>query len=147
MEANFSLFWGQSIHVWASSLVPDDTPWDQFLDKNPDSGFSMGETGEPLLVLDLPSCNNTPADYVRGPNNPGCFTEVGNFKRDSNLTGTGTGYTLSLPGDGACIAEDTVGGDRQCTRRVAAPGTRTPGSNEPDPLLGMDIFFGSNVSL
>ena len=30
---------------------------------------------------------------------------------------------------------------------VPSPGTRTPGSNEPDPLLGLDIFFSSNLSL
>jgi cytochrome c peroxidase len=147
MEGNFGLFWGQSIHLWATLLVPDDTPWDQWLDRNPDSGFAMGETGEPLLVLDIPSCTNVPADYVRDAEHASCFTEFGNFKRDSNLTGTSTGTTVGPPGSGACIAEETVAGVRQCTRRVAAPGTRTPGSNEPDPLLGMDIFFGSNVSL
>jgi cytochrome c peroxidase len=147
MEGNFSLFWGQSIHVWASILVPDDTPWDQFLDKNPDSGgFNMGETGEPLLVLDIPNCP-APAGYVRDSNHGSCFTEVGNFKRDNNLTGTSTGTTVGPPGSGACIAQELVAGVRQCSRRVAAPGTRVPGSNQPDPLLGMDIFFGSNLSL
>ena len=54
IEANFSLFWGQSIHLWATILVPDDTPFDKFLDANADTGTSVGETGEPLLVLDIP---------------------------------------------------------------------------------------------
>ena len=53
MEANFSLFFGQSLHLWATILVPDDTPWDKWMDANPDAGFGIGETGEPLLVLDL----------------------------------------------------------------------------------------------
>src|SRR5713101_10188351 len=48
---------------------------------------------------------------------------------------------------GACIDETTVAGTRICTNRVAAAGTRHHGSNEPDPLLGFDIFFGANVWL
>ncbi len=157
MEANFSLFWGQSIHLWATILVPDDTPDDKFLDANPDIGMTTGETGEPLLVLDAPSCTNVPAGYVRDSIHPGCFTEVGNFKRDDNLTGTTTGTTLpafttDVNGNrsyigGACINEVTIAGIRTCTQRVAAAGTRHHGSNEPDPLLGFDIFFGSNASL
>jgi cytochrome c peroxidase len=166
MEANFSLFWGQSIHLWATILVPDDTPDDQFLDKNPDVGASNGETGEPLLVLELPNCPN-PTGYSRGYHistssgllqyTGSCFSEVGNFKRDDDLTDTTTGTTLpafttDANGNknyigGACIDETTVAGTRLCTRRVAAPGHRHHGSNEPNPLLGFDIFFGANVSL
>jgi cytochrome c peroxidase len=162
MEANFSFFWGQSIHLWATILVPDDTPDDKFLDINPDVGATNGETGEPLLVLDLPNCPN-PTGYSRGyhlsPSSGllqytgSCFTEVGNFKRDDNLTGTTIGTTLPTKDangnyiGGACIDEVTVAGTRNCTRRIAAAGTRHHGSNEPDPLLGFDIFFGSNASL
>jgi cytochrome c peroxidase len=153
MEANFSLFWGQSINAWASLLVPDDTPFDQFMDRNPDAGMAMGESGEPLLVLDMPNCSNVPAGYVRDSLHPGCFREVGNFKRDNNLTDTTTGVTLpaqNAAGDfigGACVNEIAVAGVRECTQRVSAAGTRVPHSNTPDPLLGMDLFFGSNVSL
>lgn len=156
MEANFSLFWGQSIHMWAGILVPDDTPDDQFLDMNPDMGASLGETGEPLLVLDQPNCPN-PAGYVRDAIHGSCFVEVGNFKRDDDLTDTTMGTTLpafttDANGNknyigGACINETTVAGVRICTNRVAAPGTRHHGSNEPNPLLGFDIFNGSNASL
>src|SRR5205823_1775796 len=38
-----------------------------------------------------------------------------------------------------------AGGIRTCTNRVQAGGTR--GLNDPDPLLGFDLFFGANVSL
>jgi cytochrome c peroxidase len=162
MEANFSLFWGQSIHLWATILVPDDTPDDQFLDANPDIGMTTGETGEPLLVLDAPSCTNLPAGYVRDSIHPACFTEVGNFKRDNNLTNTTIDpttpwlphFTVDTAGNrhydgGACISEVTIAGIRTCTQRVAAPGTRDPNANPPqlDPLLGFDIFFGTNASL
>jgi cytochrome c peroxidase len=159
MEGNFSLFWGQSIHIWATILVPDDTPDDQFLDANPDIGMTTGETGEPLLVLDAPSCTNVPAGYVRDSIHPGCFTEVGNFKRDNNLTDTTVGTTLpafttDANGNrhyfgGACLNQVTIAGIRTCTQRVAAPGTRDPNANPPqlDPLLGFDMFFGSNASL
>lgn len=169
MEANFSLFWGQSIHIWATILVPDDTPDDQFLDANPDIGMTTGETGEPLLVLDAPNCvGNVPGaepivngvQYVRDSIHPACFTEVGDFKRDSDLTSTFINpanptlpaFTTDANGNrnyigGACISEVTIAGIRNCTQRVAAPGTRVPGSNTPDPLLGFDIFFGTNASL
>jgi cytochrome c peroxidase len=159
MEANFSLFWGQSIHLWASILVPDDTPDDQFLDKNPDVGATNGETGEPLLVLDLPNCPN-PAGYSRGyhisPSSGllqytgSCFTEVGNFKRDvfnpTDLVHFQNDTSAAgHPRMTACIDEVLTAGGRNCTNRVAAGGTRQP--SDPDPLLGFDIFFGANVSL
>jgi cytochrome c peroxidase len=109
-EANFSLFFGLSVHLWATILVPDDTPLDQFLDLNPDAFASLGESGEPGLVADLPVCTT--------PTERWCFREVGLFKRDANVP-------------------DVNG----------RAGTRTPGSNEPDPLLGLDVFEGSNLSL
>ncbi len=163
MEANFSLFWGQSINAWASLLVPDDTPLDQFADLNPDMGMTTGETGEPLLVLDMPTCgqNGTsafPAGYVRDFEHPGCLREVGNFKRDqynaADIVGTPArpvqNDTTGHPRMSACIQQLTFNGEtgiRNCTRFVPAGGTRVAGSNTPDPLLGMDIFFGSNLSL
>jgi cytochrome c peroxidase len=147
MEGNFSLFWGLSIHLWATILVPDHTPFDQFLDANPDAHHSVGETGEPLLVLDLPNC---------GSGSPGreCFHEVGNFKRDAFNTpanpGAANGISpYSAPGQPlmACTHFHLVAGVRVCDTLVAASGTRTPNSNTPDPLLGFDIFFGANLSL
>jgi cytochrome c peroxidase len=101
MEANFSLFWGLSIHLWGTILIPDDTPLDKFLDQNPDAFKSSGEPGEAGLVPDLPNCVTA--------TQRNCFRPVGNFQRD-----------------------------------VARGGTRTGG---PDPLLGFDVFFASNLSL
>jgi len=156
MEGNFSLFWGQSIHVWATVLVPDDTPDDKFLDANPDAGANMGETGEPLLVLDLPNCPN-PTNYHRGyfigsdgflQYRGSCFSEVGNFKRDpfpgpTVFTQNDTAGHAQMT---ACINQNSIAGIRTCTQRVPAGGTRNP-ATDPDPLLGFDIFFGSNLSL
>jgi cytochrome c peroxidase len=163
MEANFSLFWGQSINAWASLLVPDDTPFDKFADSNPDIGNNTGETGEPLLVTDIPTCglNGTsplPAGYVRDFEHAGCLREVGNFKRDrynaADIVGTPArpvqNDTVGHPRMSACIDQVTFNGEtgaRACTRFVPAGGTRVAGSNTPDPLLGMDIFFGMNLSL
>jgi cytochrome c peroxidase len=158
MEANFSLFWGQSIHLWATILVPDNTPDDKFLDANPDTGATTGETGEPLLVLDLPSCSNLPAGYHRGwfigsdgfaQYRGSCFTEVGNFKRDpydpKDIVFS-QNDTVGHPRMTACTNELlTAGGIRTCTQRTPAGGTRQ--ATDPDPLLGFDIFFGANVSL
>jgi cytochrome c peroxidase len=161
MEANFSLFWGQSINAWASLLVPDDTPFDKMEDANPDAGMTVAESGEPLLVLDAPMCglngsSPLPAGYVRDYQHPGCFREVGNFKRDrynpNDRVGTPAfpvqNDTVGHPRMSACIAQLTFNGEtgtRMCTRYVPAGGTRNPG--DPDPLLGFDMFFGANLSL
>ena len=56
MEANMSLFWGLSIHAWASMLVSDDAPFDRFMDDNPESYKTFGESDEPNLALDLLNC-------------------------------------------------------------------------------------------
>jgi cytochrome c peroxidase len=130
MEGNFSLFWGLSIHLWATILVPDDTPFDQFLDANPDAHMAIGEAGEILLTPDLVNC--APGAPARA-----CFRELGNFRRD--------------PGVKACTQIATLNGvpvePRTCTpgALVAAGGTRPSGG--PDPLLGVDLFVGSNLSL
>ena len=163
MEANFSLFWGQSINAWASQLVPDDSPFDKLGDQNPDMGMTTGEVGEPLLVLDAPTCGEGgtspfPTGYVRNDNHPGCFREVRNFKRDqynpNDIVGTPArpvqNDTVGHPRMTACIEQFTFNGEtgtRRCINRVPAGGTRVAGSNTPDPLLGLDIFFGSNLSL
>lgn len=125
MEGNFSLFWGLGVNLWVGILVPDNTPLDQFLDRNPGAFAALGEPGEIGLVPDQLNCGSTGAD----PNY--CFREFGNFKRDTNVVAF-----VGATGEGG------VGGTP-----VAAGGTRVPGSNTPDPLLGFDIFFSSNLSL
>jgi cytochrome c peroxidase len=129
MEANFSLFWGLSIQAWVNLLVPDNTPFDQFLDLNPGAFSSLGEPGEVGLVEDQLNCGQgtpVPGD-VNDPNY--CFTPFGNFKRDPNVV------ALRRP-----AGEGGTGGTL-----VPSGGTRGP--NDPDPLLGLDIFFASNLSL
>jgi cytochrome c peroxidase len=120
MEANMSLFFGLSIHAWGAMLVTDDTPFDQFMDANPDSFKTFGESDEPNLALDLLRCDQT------GGQQP-CFLEVGNFKRDPNVKAKID-----------CVAPNN------CTT-VPSGGTRKQGS--VDPLMGADFFLGSNLSL
>ena len=122
MEGNFSLFWGLGVHLWVQLLVPDNTPFDQFLEANPDAFMSLGDTSERLLVDDLLNCTT--------PGQRNCFTEFGHFKRDPNVTAL-TNATAE-GGAGATV--------------TPAPGTRNP-AVDPDPLLGADIFFASNLSL
>ncbi|MCM2359326.1 MAG: hypothetical protein NDI77_14345, partial [Geobacteraceae bacterium] len=125
MEANMPLFFGLSIHAWGTILVPDDTPMDRFFDANPDSHTTFGESGEPGVANDLLNCS--------GENGTGgvqpCFTEAGNFKRD--------------PGVIARVGVTIEGG--QGGTLVPSGGTRVAGS--VDPLLGLDFFLGSNLSL
>jgi hypothetical protein len=122
MEGNFALFWGLSVHAWVQILVPDNTPFDQFLDRNPDLFMSLGDTTEALLVNDLTNCATATSRL--------CFREFGNFKRDPNAVAH-----INATGEGGAGAT-----------AVPSPGTRNP-ATDPDPLLGMDVFFASNVSL
>jgi cytochrome c peroxidase len=126
MEANFSLFWGLSINAWVQILVPDHTPFDQLLDANPGAFATLGEPGEPGLVQGMLMCSQT---SVPGFDPHYCFTEVGNFKRDATV------QALRDP-----TGEGGAGG-----HFVPSGGTRQSG--QPDPLLGFDIFFASNLSL
>jgi cytochrome c peroxidase len=121
MEANMPLFFGLAVHAWGTILIPDDSPFDRFMDRNPDSFATFGESGEPALAIDLLRCNQTGGDQP-------CFTEVGNFKRD--------------PGVIARI-NCTIEGGADCTL-VPSGGSRTGGV---DPLMGLDFFLGSNLSL
>ncbi len=58
IEANFSLFFGQSLQIWQELLIPDDTPFDQFMDANPLASNAVAQPGEqgtlpPAMVRDL----------------------------------------------------------------------------------------------
>jgi hypothetical protein len=122
MEGNFSLFWGWGSTCGCSLLVPDATPFDQFLEANPEAFMSLGDTSERLLVDDLLNCTT--------PGQRNCFTEFGHFKRDPNVV---------------ALTNATAEGGAGATL-TPSPGTRNP-ATDPDPLLGADIFFASNLSL
>lgn len=127
MEANFSLLFGMSVQLYEELLIPDDSPMDRFFDQNPDGFATFGESGEPGLVLDLLNCGQI--NPVTGqPQTDYCFTEVGNFKRDPGLT--------------AYVGQT---GEANPGTPVPVDGTRQSG--DPDPLLGLDFFLGSNFSL
>ena len=61
MEANFSLFWGLAIQAYGETVIPDDTPFDRFMEANPNqflgTGFltnpNVGLTARQLHGLDL----------------------------------------------------------------------------------------------
>jgi hypothetical protein len=50
MEANFSLFFGLSLQIWQQVLIPDNTPFDRFMDANPRVANAVAQPGE-LNVL------------------------------------------------------------------------------------------------
>jgi hypothetical protein len=58
MAANFSLFFGLSVQAYETLLIPDDTPFDRFMDANPLAANAIGEPGSqavlfPTLIPDL----------------------------------------------------------------------------------------------
>jgi cytochrome c peroxidase len=126
MEGNFSLFWGLAVQSWVNILVPDNTPFDQFLDANPGAFEALGEPGESGLVNDQLNCTQTADATWTARDAHFCFTPVGNFKRD--------------PGVKALRNAEIGGGVL-----VVSGGNRA--ADAPDPLLGLDLFFASNLSL
>jgi len=57
-EANFSLLFGLSVQAYEQLTIPDDTPFDQFMDANPLAANAIGQPGEqgvlfPTLIPDL----------------------------------------------------------------------------------------------
>ncbi len=70
MEANFSLLFAMSVQAYELLLIPDDTPFDQFMDANPRAGFGIGQPGEqgvlfPTLIPGLVDVGSCPAGTVR----------------------------------------------------------------------------------
>ena len=91
MEANFTLFGGLGLQAYIETLVSDDTPFDRFLDSNPQA-FKALAASIPLCTATTP-INKQP-----------CLTQTEGFNR------------------------------------------ALPSAGRPDRLLGMDLFFGSNLS-
>lgn len=46
IEANFSFFFGMSVQIWQQLLIPDDTPFDRFMDRNPLAANAVAQPGE-----------------------------------------------------------------------------------------------------
>jgi cytochrome c peroxidase len=58
MEANFSLFFGLAVQAYEELTIPDDSPFDRFMDANPLAANAIGQPGEqgvlfPTLVPGL----------------------------------------------------------------------------------------------
>ena len=51
MEANFSLFFGLAVQAYEQLTIPDDTPFDRFMDENPRAAFGVAQPGEQGTLL------------------------------------------------------------------------------------------------
>jgi cytochrome c peroxidase len=91
MESNFTLFAGLGFQAWVEMLISDDSPFDRFLDRNPQAFRAFSGT--------IPLCTAT-VPVNRQP----CLTQTEGFNR-------------ALPPAGT-----------------------------PDRLLGLDLFFGTNLT-
>lgn len=76
IEANFSAFFGLSIQTWEQLLIPDDSPFDRFMDANPLAANGVAQPGEqgtlpPAMVRQLvtgsPTGNLVFPDAAFGP--------------------------------------------------------------------------------
>lgn len=50
-EANFSLFFGLAVQMYEQLLIPDDTPFDRFMDANPLAANGIGQPGEQNVLF------------------------------------------------------------------------------------------------
>ncbi|MBI5585937.1 MAG: hypothetical protein HY892_19165, partial [Deltaproteobacteria bacterium] len=51
MEANFSLFFGLAVQAYEQLVIPDDTPFDRFMDANPLAANAIGQPGEQAVLF------------------------------------------------------------------------------------------------
>jgi cytochrome c peroxidase len=47
IEANMSMFFGLGVQAWTHTLIPDDTPFDRFMDLNPNESLGIVVDGNP----------------------------------------------------------------------------------------------------
>jgi cytochrome c peroxidase len=64
VEANFSHFFGMAVQAYEELVIPDDTPFDRFMDANPRAANGVGQSGEqnvlyPTLVRRLVTGSDT----------------------------------------------------------------------------------------
>ncbi|HEY5921492.1 MAG TPA: hypothetical protein VIV11_07465, partial [Kofleriaceae bacterium] len=76
IEANFSAFFGLSVQAWEQLLIPDDSPFDRFMDANPLAANGVAQPGEqgtlpPATIRELvtgsPTGNLVFPDAAFGP--------------------------------------------------------------------------------
>ena len=102
MEANLSFFFGLAVQAYESLTIPDDTPFDRFMDANPFAANGTGQPGEqavlfPTLIPDL--VDNGVLDGSAAPGQ-GVLTLVDGFGEE-DLFGwdifSGSNLTAALP--------------------------------------------------
>jgi cytochrome c peroxidase len=64
MEANMALFFGLAVQAWVEILIPDDTPFDRFMDANPNEFLGSSGGGVPDADPNTPGVQ--PAPLVGG---------------------------------------------------------------------------------
>lgn len=51
IEANFSMFFGLAVQMYEELTIPDDTPFDRFMDANPLAANGIGQPGEQAVLF------------------------------------------------------------------------------------------------
>ena len=135
MEANFTLFGGLAIQSWLELLISDDTPYDRFLDSNPDAFRAFAGAV-------LPQCS-------QNGNAPPCLTETDGFVRTppsqqtdrllgfdlffgTNLSGRNNNFRTARCGGchaGGTLSDDAIALTNRLTMPDFMPRFSTPGTN------------------
>ena len=110
MEANFSLFFGLAAQMYEQLLIPDDTPFDRFMDANPLAANGVAQPGEQGTL---------PPNTVR-----------------ALVTGSPTGTLTMVPGFGPdeLFGFDIFAG-ANITAALPAGSTRNPAGMGSNPFM------------
>jgi len=125
MEANFSLFFGLGVQMYEQLLIPDDSPFDQFMDANPNAANGVGQPGE-RGTLEPWQVDNLVGELTMIPDDP-TTPEYDGFGEDE-LFGfdifAGANLTAALP-DGSARNPMQVNGSEETTAVGSNPFLRS----------------------
>jgi cytochrome c peroxidase len=143
MEANFTLFAGLGLQSWLELLISDDTPFDRFLDRNPDAFRAFAGTAMPLCsaVANRPPCLTETQGFNRAlPSTPEADRLLGfDLFFGTNLTNRNTNFRTARCGGchaGGTLSDNSVTLATRLTLPDFSPRFSTPGTDLTHRPLG-----------
>lgn len=135
MEANFSLFAGLGLQSWLEMLISDDTPFDRFLDRNPEAFRGFAGAAIPLCTATgnrQPCLTQTQGFNRPLPSSPQADRLLGfDLFFGTNLTNRNPNFRTARCGGchaGGALSDDSVALTSRLTVPDFMPKFSTPGT-------------------
>jgi cytochrome c peroxidase len=135
MEANFTLFVGLGLQSWLELLISDDTPFDRFLDRNPDAFRAFAGTTLPLCSQNgnTPPCLTETQGFVRSPSSQQTDRLLGfDLFFGTNLSARNPNFRTARCGGchaGGTLSDTSIALTTRLTLPDFLPRFSTPGTN------------------